>query len=74
MKTIYKCECCGSTSERMDDTIACEGMCKLANDLNEIFGSDEWSPPPLKQFKLWNTGDRKEIARRIDSFYTKHYR
>jgi len=68
MKTLFKCEICGSVSETRDDALHCEGTCRLAKNLDKIFGSDEWSPPPLQKFSEWNVGDRKEMANRINSF------
>jgi hypothetical protein len=75
MKTIYQCEVCGFSSSNHDAVASCEGRCKLAMLLEDIFGSDEWKPPlPLRQFKQWSHGDRSEMARRIDGFYSKHFR
>jgi len=75
MKTIYKCDVCGFTSESFDAVVSCEGMGKLAIELNEVFGTGGWRPPkPVHEFATWTHGDRLEMARRIDAFFSKHYK
>jgi len=74
MKTIFKCEICGSVSETQTVIEQCEFDCKRLELLKSVLNNgDGWNPPiTLLNFTKWSKGDQMELLRRIMTFVKKY--
>lgn len=73
MKTVFKCEFCGSVSETQSFIEQCESDCKRLKLLKSVLDyGDGWNPPlTMSHFARWSRGDQMELLRRITAFIKK---